>query len=397
MDGPRRRLTTAEVAARLGVKPATVYAYVSRGQLRRHRGPGGSTFDPAEVDALARTTRAGRAAPATGPAITTELTLIEGGRPHYRGEDAVALAAGRRFEEVGEWLLTGSWPRRVPRWEVPADQAAAVARVLAALPGAAGTLDRVMVAVAVAAAADPLRHDRTPAAVAAVGRRVAALIASVLGAPGAGRIAASTTAVLSPLAATPARVAAVDAALVLLADHELAASTLAARTAAAFGADPYAAVGAGLAAASGAAHAGASVEVRRLLDEAARRGVPVAVGDALRRGPLPGLGMPLYPDGDPRAVALLGRIAGLRGPAGRTALVAELVELVAERGLPAPNVDLGLAALTWCLDMPADAGEALFVLARSVGWVAHTAEQYSSGGRWRVRASYTGVRPAPVG
>src|SRR5919108_2933069 len=107
------RLTTAEAAARLGVKPATLYAYVSRGLLGRERAPGRrtSTFDPAEVERLTRgsSERRGRR-PAGELVVESALTAIEGGALWYRGLPVTELAASRTFEEVAEWLWRGRFP-----------------------------------------------------------------------------------------------------------------------------------------------------------------------------------------------------------------------------------------------------------------------------------------------
>ena len=101
-------LSAAEAAQRLGVKPATLYAYVSRGVLSRRRSPTGrSLFDPVEVDGLAGRGRA-RTAPA-GPelVIRSRITALGVDRPFYRGRDALELAGRAPFEAVAEWLWTG--------------------------------------------------------------------------------------------------------------------------------------------------------------------------------------------------------------------------------------------------------------------------------------------------
>ncbi len=102
------RLTTAEAADRLGVKPETLYAYVSRGLVERHRTPGGvSTFDARDVERLAR---AGRRTKRLPPIVfPSSLTSIADGRLSYRGVDGVEAARTHRFEEVAEWLWTGTW------------------------------------------------------------------------------------------------------------------------------------------------------------------------------------------------------------------------------------------------------------------------------------------------
>ena len=118
-----RRLSTRETAERLGVKPETVYAYVSRGQLSSRREPGGrgSTFDADEVDALVGK---GRREPQPGgdimPRIRTGITLIDSDRYYYRGVEATGLAARFSYEEIADWLWTGTLRPGV-RFEAPAE------------------------------------------------------------------------------------------------------------------------------------------------------------------------------------------------------------------------------------------------------------------------------------
>jgi citrate synthase len=184
-----------------------------------------------------------------------------------------------------------------------------------------------------------------------------------------------------------------DAAMVLLADHEMAASTVGARTAAMVGADPYAVAGAGLGAASGPYHAASSVDVVHLLGRAARLGPAVAFGEILERGrPIPGFGHPLYEGGDPRATELLARLEARRQPETDPDGVVRVLELASSRGMPPPNIDFALAALVDRTGMVEGAGEAIFVLARMAGWIAHAIEEYASRTWLRVRATYVGDR-----
>jgi citrate synthase len=194
--------------------------------------------------------------------------------------------------------------------------------------------------------------------------------------------------------ASPKRLTALNAALVLLADHELAASTLAVRVAAAFRADPYAVVGTGLGAASGVWHGGSSVEVEHMLHQVLATGAPRAIEARLRRGEsIAGFGQPLYPTGDPRGAALLETLPGLRPAPERKAAVAAVLKLASGRGLPAANVDFALGALAFCCQMIPGAGEAIFVLGRSAGWIGHALEEYASRTVFRVRAAYVGEPP----
>jgi citrate synthase len=415
-----RRLTSAEAAAILGIKRATLYAYVSRGVLRSERRAGGSTFDAHEVARLARTGRratrsdagvgaARRAGMTHDPVFVTELTLIEGGRLYYRGYDAVELSRTRSFEEVAEWLWAGAWPSPGTRWDPPSGTSRPGASV--SLPGAVTPLERLMVAVLGAALEDDMRHDLSPGSVPAVGRRLIPTLVQALPHVRRARSGASPPCVaagwpisgqlwqrLSRLPRTTARQAVLEAALVLAADHELAPSTLAVRVAAALRADPYVAVLTGLGPASGSWHSGSSgapTEVERLLEDARRWGPERALGERLRRtGSTPhGFGMPLYPDGDPRGRELLQRIGEMGGPADRLEILHRVLDMAGARGFPPPNVDMGLGAVAFCGDMMAGAGQAISTLAKVSGWLAHTMEEYADPTRFRSRADYVGARP----
>ena len=189
----------------------------------------------------------------------------------------------------------------------------------------------------------------------------------------------------------------IEAALVLLADHELNVSTLAARTAASARASPYHAVLAGLAATQGTLHGRASILVSELLRAVSRpQRARQVVGEYLRaRRPLPGFGHRVYRTRDPRAAALQQHLRA--AASGHPALeVAEAVaEAVHEMVTDAPmNVDLPLAVLAAVLGLPAGASETLFIVARTAGWVAHALEQYQTGGLLRPRARYVGPVPA---
>jgi citrate synthase len=404
------RLTAAEAAARLGVKPATLYAYVSRGLLGRERSPGRrtSTFDPAEVERLTRgrSDRRGRR-PAGELVVESALTAIEGGALWYRGLPVTELAATRTFEEVAEWFWRGRFPGPT-RWRAGPAALAAGRRAQAALPAGALPLERLQVIAAALAAGDDLRLELHPDAVTAAGRALVAGLAGCLPrlgrppAPDAG-ITARLWSCLSPLDPDPALLAVLDAALVLLADHELAASTVAARVAASVRADPYAVAAAGLATLSGSLHGGASLAVEALLAEIERPGLTLgqakararrALGERLRRGErLRGLGHPLYPDGDPRAAYLLARLRRAAGGSPRLAVVEALLDATRRRGLPAPNVDLALAGLGHVAEMTRGAGEAIFAVARVAGWLAHALEEYDRAVPIRLRAVYTGPPP----
>jgi citrate synthase len=398
-----RWMTSEAAAARLGVKPETLYAYVSRGAVRSERVPGTrrSRFLRADVERLAGRRRGGGRAGGLDVIVETDLTLLDpGGRLHYRGHDvAAAVDAGVPFEAVAGWLWSGD-PEHRP-FTTPAAMGAVAQRVGAALADQP-VMDRLRAVVAAVRHTDPLRDDRRPAAVGTTARALIATMVDALppadpdsagDAEGGGSIAARLWPKVSPRPATAARVRLLDATLVLLADHELAASTLAARVAASTWADPYLVVLAGLAALGGPLHGGATVATRALLREVGE-GAPAAeaIGRRLRDQQLiPGFGHRVYEERDPRAEILLGLLAAEERRPAEEALVATMHE----RGLPFPNVDFAIAALAERHRMIDEAGEVVFAVARTAGWLGHAAEEYGHRLRFRGRGVYTGPPPGP--
>ena len=394
-------MTAEEAAARLGVKVATVYAYVSRGVLRSFKVEGSRTsrFDAEEVEAVARRGRPRRTSrpQALDLVVETALTSIGDHEVRYRGLEIGELARTAAFEEVAEWLWTGERVGTGSGWE-PAPISPLMPVELEA------PRDRLRIAVVLASAGDPLRADLSPAAVVARGRSLIATMVGTLASgregraarlvllgstsPRRGTIAGRLWPRLTTLRPTPGLVSALNAALVLLADHELAASTVAARVAASARADPYAVVLAGLGPLSGSLHGGASIRAYELLASAAATAPEPALARALEaHGHLPGFGHRLYPGIDPRARVLLELLRDA-SPAHPALVTADRVVAAARRraGLE-PNVDLALALLAQVSRMGPDAGEVIFTLARTAGWLAHGLEEYAEAPlRFRARA-----------
>jgi citrate synthase len=396
-------LESDEAARRLGVKVTTLYAYVSRGLLVSHPSGSGrrSLFEVDEVERLARRSRQGRATETRMVTVTTGITQLTEEGPLYRGRAATELATAESFETVAEWLwgqtddgegstALGHGPASIP-WLAPD---------LGAVP-AVGSFDRLRWAVVMCGANSPMRADLRPAAVTRMGRQLVASMVEVLAEPGPGGLRPSSlpapgASVAERLATklstdpTEGLVTAVNAALVLLADHELATSTMAVRVAASTRADVADAVLAGLATLAGPLHGGASQLAYGLLQDAEHRGPEEAMGEMLRwQGVLSGFGHTVYRSGDPRFGVLYELFCQV-APPERVALVGRLVALAAEHAMPQPNVDLGLAAMTWAMDMPSDAGRTLFAVARAAGWVAHYLEELAEPPlRYRARAVYT--------
>jgi citrate synthase len=379
-----RMLSSEEAARRLGVKTSTLYAYVSRGLLESHRDPTrrGSLFDLVDIEGLAARSRGGRQTATRLATVTTGVTQLDQRLgPIYRGRPATELATGTSFEAVAEmlWQSDGGGD-----WSAPA---------LGLCP-LTHPLERMRWALVLCGATDPLRSDLRPAAVARAARRAAAALTDAVGPPPAGGDAGASVAARLAARLTPSGAAlpadAVNAALVLMADHELATSTMAVRVAASVRSDPYDALLAGLATLAGPLHGGASQQAYELLVVAERDGASRALDDVLReRGRLPGFGHAVYKDGDPRFAALLALAEPLLS-AERRAMVHEVMSLAAAHDVPLANCDLALAALSWGTGMPPDTGRTIFAVARVAGWIAHYLEELSERPlRFRARAVYS--------
>jgi len=393
-------LSAAETATRLGIKLPTLYAYVSRGLLSAERPAGSraSFFAPEEVERLrARPARTARPA----LEIPSAVTLLRADALFYRGHDAIALSREKSYEEVAELLWHGSFAATAP-WPVDQAALAAATQAQAPLPAEVLPLERLAVAVATIALLDPLRFDLTPTTVIRAARSLIATMAAALPTqsppPVRARHASSTGELLARALSRrpPNKVLAeiVNAALILVADHELAASTLAARVAAATRAPVYAAVSAGLAVMQGPRHGATSLWAQDLLTEIAAGATPDrAVAEHLRRGDyLFGFGHPLYENGDPRASALLDLIFE-HAPSKHASAAQALLAFAEAQQLAPPSIDFALAAFAHSFQLVRGAGQAIFAVGRSAGWVAHALEEHARRSRYRLRAEYTGPPP----
>ncbi len=363
-------IRSAEAARMLGVRPATLYAYVSRGRLSRLTALDGRTslYSRDEVERLAERSR--RASPGPRPTIDVQITsavteLDEGGL-RFRGHDVATLVESHGFEDVAELLWTGHLPIRPTMWPAPDrrdnDRCAPIAGL------ALAPIARLAVTAEVLATAHP-DDDAVTAA-----RRLLLQAPGVLGSTRrTGPFARRLVSAWRPRPADPL-VAAVDRALALLADHELATSTLAVRIAASVRASPYASATAGLATLEGALHGSASAAAHHLLAECARTDPATATSRWRREHRVvPGFGHSVYRGVDPRFGPMMDALIPLDPDGDRLAVITETISEVGRSMPHQPNVDLALGALTWITDL--DPGTPLFAVSRIAGWAAHYDEE----------------------
>ena len=378
-------IAAEDARERLGVRPQTLYAYVSRGRVQVRpdpRDPRRSLYRAADIAALTQRKSRSRkvsevaaGAIAWGePVLASEITTVAGGRLFYRGRDAIRLAETETLESVAR-LLRGGHGAALKRTERPRP------------PEAGDMRTRAFLALAARAAVDPPARGRNPLALAVEAATLLDVLTdAVAGEVGGGAIH-NRLALAWGIGPGGPGADLIRRCLVLVADHELNASAFAARVAASTGASLGAAALAGLATLTGPRHGMATAAVRTFAAEAAQLAPAQAIANRLSEDrALPGFGHQLYPDGDPRAAALLDRFAPPRE-------LAALRDAVMQQTGLAPNIDFALVAACEALRLPQDAPFALFAVARCAGWIAHAIEQGQTNAVIRPRARYVGPEP----
>jgi citrate synthase len=382
-------LSAREAAAELGVQPATLYAYVSRGLIASVAGPGKKRrYDAADVRRLkgrkAADDHAG-ARPLSGdPVLETQLTLISDAGPVYRGRPAIDLAETSTLETVATLL-----------WDCDEDPFAQDAPLPPpVLPEGLAALDRLMMALAAWSLQDRAAFTQAPKLLQVKGAALLRYsVAALLNA------APATAPVHTQMAkafgvSSPAKNV-IRAALVLCADHELNTSAFATRCAASTRAPLHAALISGLGAFAGPRHGAASDRAAAWLDAIGpQTDIEAVLADRLSRGePLPGFGHAIYREADPRADCLLKILARSEAEHPFVQRLPGLIGVARDLYGVAPNIDLALAAIQKTYGLPKDAGKILFCAGRMTGWIAHALEQYKAPEQIRPRAAYVGERP----
>ena len=337
------------------------------------------------------------------------------GRLIYRGYDIHDLADHSTFEETAYLLLKGELPTREQLKEFTAQLKAAqrldkvVQRVIKDAPLGANPMDVLRTAVSASVFGDPERHDNTTAAEYHKAVRLIAQLPTMVAmfhrlrngqkplAPRRGlSLAGNFLYMTSGALPEPEVEHALDVALILHADHELNASTFAARVIAATLADMHGAVTGALAALAGPLHGGANTEVMKmLLDIKTPDRAEAWIRDALaRKQKIMGFGHRVYRTEDPRAAHLrrmseeLGRKVGQTHWCAMQRTIEDVMKR--EKGLYC-NVDFYSASTYYVMGIPLDLYTPIFAVSRVSGWCAHVLEQHADNRLIRPRAEYVGA------
>lgn len=375
-------ITLTEAARRLGVRAQTVYAYASRGSIAVMQDPDDprkSLYRAEDVIALCRKKQVGRkrAALAAGtifgaePCIPSGITTFSKGRAWYRGRDSIQLSDTATLEETAALL----WQATTPvTFDAPS------------VASPAGERDRqcAFTLLATLAAHGHSTLGRLDSALHIEAGQLVAIVARAFGAHDDAGLPWTHQRLAAGWGLDDRGADLLRRAMVLVADHEITSSAFAARITASTGASLAGCLLTGLATLSGPLHGDASGRVRAVFADVQRLGAAHVVDHHLKSAiPIPGFGHHLYPDGDPRAAALLAR---LDPPAELAQFIDKVTTLTGQR----PTIDVALAMLSVQLRLPRDAAFGLFSTARSVGLLAHCIEQLRVGKVIRPRSRYTG-------
>ena len=395
-------LSAREAAAELAISPATLYAYVSRGLIRSEPSPDSRShrYRAEDVRGL-KERRAPSAVEPRGfrsfdpdlPVMDSAIATITEEGAIYRGVNCVDLSEKDTLEHTATllWDVTGVDPFAADNCPHVSDEMRAIAEAARR----AAPIDRAIAVLALATSADPGAFTRAPEGRAMVGARIVRLlVATMLNAEPSSELLHQQIA----KAWAPDNKHAPDLirrALVLLADHELNASTFTVRCAASTGLNLYDSVIAGLAALKGPMHGGAGVLASRLVKTLIDQDVEPVIRERVALGErFAGFGHGVYKRGDPRAMSLLNALT--RAGAARK-FTREVPERIAEATGEFVNIDYALAVLAHSLRLAPGSELTLFAMARAVGWIAHASEQLQFGRLIRPRARYVGPAPGRGG
>jgi citrate synthase len=387
-------LSAREASAELAISPATLYAYVSRGLVRSEPSPDSRShrYRAEDIRGLKERRvpspepRGLRSFDADLPVMDSAVCTITEDGPIYRGVNCVDLAETDTLEHTATllWDVTGVDPFSSDNCPQVSDDM----RAIADAARRAAPIDRAIAVLALAASADPGAFTRAADGRAMVGARILRLVVATMlnAAPSAEPLHLQIARVWAPDNKSAADL--IRRALVLLADHELNASTFTVRCAASTGLNLYDAIIAGLAALKGPKHGGAGVLASRLVRTLVDNDVAPVIRERVALGErFAGFGHGVYKRGDPRAQSLLDALA--RAGAARK-FTKEVPERIAEATGEFVNIDYALAVLVHALRLPAGSELALFAMSRTVGWLAHASEQLQHGKLIRPRARYVG-------
>jgi citrate synthase len=351
-------------------------------------------------------------------ATTSAICYLDGekGVLAYCGYDIHELAANATFEEVCYLLWHRRLPTRAELGDLQSQLAAAralpepIIRLMRSLPKVDG-MDALRTIVSALAHYDADADDASPQAQYRKAVRLTAQAATVVATwgrlqAGGGPIqpdpvmgqAANLLYMLTGQRPNATAIRAMDVALTLHADHELNASTFAARVAAATLTDIYSAVVAGVGTLKGPLHGGANAEVMKMLLELGQNASPERVDGTIRaklarKEKIPGFGHRVYRTEDPRATHLRRMSQELGTRSGNTGWfdISQRIEaLVKGEKQLNPNVDFYSASVYYALGIPIDLYTPIFAVSRMSGWTAHVLEQYANNRLIRPRAEYTG-------
>ena len=351
-------------------------------------------------------------------AASSAICYLDGDRGvlAYYGYDIHDLARGASFEEVCYLLWHGRLPDRAQLGDLQSQLAAArplpesILRLMKQLPSAEG-MDALRTLTSALGHYDPDASDNSPQANYRKAVRLTAQMASLVATygrlqAGGGPIqpdpalghAANFLYMLTGDRPGALATRAFDIALVLHADHELNASTFAARVAAATLTDLHSAIVGAIGALKGPLHGGANADVMRLLIDIGPDAAPERIDEAIRtrlarKVKIPGFGHRVYRTEDPRATHLRRMSKDLGDRAGNTRwfdMSQRIESLVTGEKKLYPNVDFYSASTYYTLGIPIDLFTPIFAVSRVSGWTAHCLEQYSNNRLIRPRTDYIG-------
>jgi citrate synthase len=391
-----RYISGFEVKNLLGISITTVYSYVSRGLIKSIKDPLNkkkSLYSYSDVEKLLLKKNKEGAEKISqqtmswgSPVLESSITLIEDNILYYRGVSIFELVKKYNFEQIATLLWTGDSKNSIEIFskDIFSTNSLKLTFFRQDVQNFLSELDKLDI------------HTKNYQEIPLLGAKI---IQSIVSGVTSDNSKKTIDLKLAKFFCPNDKFAPdlIKTALILIADHELNASSFTARVVASTGANLYQVIIAGFAALSGFKHGANVFKVEAMINDLKKelnfeRNLQIRLerGDSIY-----GFGHNLYPDGDIRAKILLQKIEMAYSSNKELEFIIAIKKLCSEATRQKPNIDFALVTLATVFKLSTEFAFFLFALGRIAGWIGHAIEEYQSNRLLRPRAKYIGIKPLP--
>ena len=383
-----------EAMSLLGISQSTLYSYVSRKLIRSRKSHSNKRIHKYNYDDIVKLlekkkiqvaeTIAQQSLQWGTPVLESSITLIQDNMIFYKGRSIASLVDMYSFEQVATLLWTGStenYQNLFSEHQIATDKSS--------INNSLTDIQKLLLDIEKSDLILLLKEDKPTQG----GIILSSIVQSITQNLTNETIANKLAQFYCPNEVHASEL--INTALIVIADHELNASSFTARVVASTEANLFQVIVAGLSALSGYKHGATAFEIKKMVNELNEN--LTIEKNLLKRinggGKIIGFGHTLYPNGDIRAKILLNKIKRFYGDTKDYQMMKLIMDKCIEFTDQLPNVDFSLYFLAKLLHQDDEFAIFLFALGRIAGWVAEAIEQYQEDKLIRPRAKYIGIKP----